>query len=137
MTTDTELNLLFTRFIKFTGVGAIGTLAHYITLVCLVQLVTSLNVVLASSVGALIGAIVNYFLNYHFTFESNKSHTEALSKFVTIASMGFVLNGLLMALLAQKLFIHYLLAQIITTGIVLIWNFLGNHFWTFRETNVP
>jgi putative flippase GtrA len=99
-------------------------------------LVTNLNIVLASSIGALIGAFVNYLLNYHFTFESDKRHSEALGKFFTIASLGFVLNGLLVALLAQKFAIHYLLAQIITTGIVLIWTFFGNHFWTFREANV-
>ncbi len=111
-------------------------MAHYITLTCLVQLVTNINVVVASSVGAIIGAIVNYILNYHFTFESDKRHTEALGKFFTIASLGFVFNGLLMVLLAQNLAIHYLLAQIITTGIVLIWTFLGNHYWTFKEENV-
>ncbi len=135
MTADMGLKIIFTRFINFTGVGAIGTIAHYITLACLVQLVTNVNIVLASSVGALIGAIVNYLLNYRFTFESDKKHTEAFGKFFTIASLGFVFNGLLMALLTQNLDIYYLLAQIITTGIVLIWNFLGNHYWTFRAAN--
>ncbi|MCP4265663.1 MAG: GtrA family protein [Candidatus Brocadiaceae bacterium] len=130
-----EFKIIFTRFIKFTGVGAIGTIAHYITLACLVQLITNVNIVLASSVGALIGAVVNYLLNYRFTFESDKRHTEAFGKFFTIASLGFVLNGLFMALLTQNLDIYYLLAQIVTTGIVLIWNFLGNYYWTFREAN--
>ncbi len=132
---DMEFKIIFTRFIKFTGVGAIGTIAHYITLACLVQLITNVNIVLASSVGALIGAVVNYLLNYRFTFESDKRHTEAFGKFFTIASLGFVLNGLFMALLTQNLDIYYLLAQIVTTGIVLIWNFLGNYYWTFREAN--
>jgi putative flippase GtrA len=30
--------------------------------------------------------------------------------------------------------LHYLIAQVIATGIVLIWNFLGNRIWTFRAS---
>ena len=124
--------LFISRFIKFIGVGAFGTLVHYIILICTIQLF-HLNAVLASSLGAIFGALVNYYLNYHFTFESNKRHVDAMSKFFTVATIGFVLNGLLMTLFTQQYTIHYLIAQIITTGIILIWNFLGNHFWTFNE----
>ena len=56
--------LLISRFIKFIGVGAFGTLVHYIILICAIQLF-NLNAVLASSLGAIFGALVNYYLNYH------------------------------------------------------------------------
>lgn len=127
-----EIRLFAVQFIKFTGVGAIGTLAHYIVLISLVQM-SEVNAVVASSLGAIAGAFVNYYLNYHFTFRSRKRHLDAISKFVVIASIGFIINGLLMTLLTQVYTIYYLIAQIITTGIVLFWNFLGNRFWTFRE----
>jgi len=29
--------------------------------------------------------------------------------------------------------LHYLLVQVIATGLVLLWNFAGNRSWTFRE----
>jgi putative flippase GtrA len=29
--------------------------------------------------------------------------------------------------------IHYVLAQLITTGIVLVWTFFANRFWTFGD----
>jgi putative flippase GtrA len=36
--------------------------------------------------------------------------------------------------LAIEIFImHYLPAQMIATGPVLIWNFTGNYMWTFRK----
>lgn len=126
------LTRLLNRFIKFTGVGVIGTLAHYLVLIVFVQ-AFQFNSVAASSIGALIGAFVNYFLNYRYTFNSSKKHHIAISQFFVIAGISFVFNGLLMALLTESLSFHYLLAQFLTTAILLIWNFLGNQFWTFRE----
>lgn len=136
MKTTADPMVFITRFIKFTGVGAIGTAAHYATLIFFVQII-GLNVILSSSVGAIVGACVNYILNYKFTFQSNKNHHETIKKFFTIAFIGFILNGLLMSLLAEQLSIYYLLAQIITTGTVLIWNFIGNQFWTFKIGKPP
>lgn len=120
------------KFVKFSGVGAIGTAAHYVTLVSIVQLLDA-NAVLASSTGAIVGALVNYYLNYNFTFRSNKRHNEALTKFLVIASVGFLINGAMMALLTETASLHYLAAQLVTTATVLIWTFTGNHRWTFRE----
>ena len=125
-------NPLLAQFLRFSGVGVIGTAAHYLTLITLVEL-GSINTVVASSCGAIVGALVNYILNYHYTFRSDKRHHEAMVKFFVIAGIGFVCNGLLMALLAEYLGINYLIAQVITTGIVLLWNFIGNRLWTFRD----
>jgi len=125
--------LIIKQFIKFAGVGVIGTLTHYATLIALVHAADA-NAVLASSAGAIVGAIVNYILNYHYTFNSGKKHTETVWKFFTIAAVGFILNGLLMTLLTEFLTLFYLIAQIVTTGVVLIWNFLGNRLWTFQDS---
>ena len=97
------------QFLRFAGVGVIGTSAHYAVLVLLVQVLDA-NAVLASSVGAITGAIVNYFLNYRYTFNSSKNHKETLWKFFTIAAAGFVLNGIMMVLLTEMLTLFYLLA---------------------------
>lgn len=123
---------MMVKLIKFSAVGALGTLAHYSVLVFLVQLL-SVNVLVASSTGAIVGALVNYFLNYKWTFNSNKRHSEAMAKFFAVAAVGFVMNGLFMALFTETLAMHYLIAQVMTTGIVLFWNFLANHYWTFHK----
>jgi putative flippase GtrA len=128
-----ELNRLAYRFVKFAGVGAIGTAGHYITLFLLVHVV-ALDAVIASSAGFLVGAIINYVLNYKFTFRSRQSHSSTAPKFFAIALGGFFLNGAAMALFVNKIGLYYLLAQVITTGLILIWTFLANHYWTFGET---
>lgn len=120
------------QFSKFAAVGAVGTLAHYTVLIAAVELWQA-GAVLASSAGALVGAAVNYALNYSFTFASTKRHRDALPKFLLVASVGFVLNALLMTLIAEVLQVMYLFAQLATTISVLLWTYVGNRLWTFRH----
>ncbi len=123
---------LFERFIRFSGVGVMGTAAHYLLLILLVQRF-AMDPVVASSLGALLGALVNYYLNYHYTFQSNKRHREALTKFMVVAVLAFFMNALFMYAFATALQWHYLLAQVLTTGLVFLWTFLANLLWSFRE----
>ncbi len=120
---------MIVKFISFSLVGVIGTLAHYSILYALVELY-AFDPVSASGWGALAGLIINYLLNYSLTFKSQQSHAQTFPKFALIASLGLCLNLALMALLTPHL--YYLFAQIVTTALVLIWNFLANSFWTFQ-----
>jgi putative flippase GtrA len=119
-------------FVRFAGVGVIGTLAHYVTLVLLVEIFGA-GPVTASSSGYLVGALINYLLNYFYTFRSNRRHIEALPRFYLVAAVGFVFNGTIMFLLVRLLNVNYLVAQIVATTIVLVWNFIANKIWTFTE----
>lgn len=120
------------RFVRFTGVGAIGTLAHYLSLVSLVEIV-GLNAVAATCIGFIVGALINYKLNRRYTFESSVPHRIGLPRFLVIAAIGMVLNTSIMAVGTLLLKVHYLLLQVFATAVVLLWNFFGNHFWTFRH----
>ncbi len=120
------------QFFYFTGLGAIGTAGHYATLIVLVQF-WRVDPVVATTFGFIVGAMINYILNYHITFNSDKRHIEALSKFLLVATIGAGINAFIMYAGVDWLDIHYLLAQIIATGIVLLWNFLVNKFWTFAN----
>jgi putative flippase GtrA len=119
------------QFVSFTGVGAIGTLAHYGTLISLVKLF-SMRPLTASSVGFITGAAINYLLNYRYTFASERPHREASWRFLSVAGAGLLLNSAVVALATEILDQHYLLAQVLATGLVLIWNFTGNRLWTFK-----
>ena len=118
------------QFFSFAMLGAVGTAGHYVTLIALVKLWNA-DPVIATTFGFIIGAVINYFLNYHITFSSNKNHAEALSKFMLVATIGAGINASIMYAGVSLLEFHYLLAQIIATGIVLGWNFLLNKTWTF------
>ena len=110
--------------------GAIGTAAHYALLVMLVQGLGA-DPVAASAAGAALGALINYLLNYRYTFRSRQPHRSAAPKFFFLAAIGLVLNTLLMAFGVHVLHWNYLLVQVLATGLVLLWNFIGNRMWTF------
>lgn len=120
------------QFFTFTVVGAIGTIVHYAVLFLLVQ-IANVGPVIASATGFVTGAVVNYYLNYHITFRSNKRHCTAALKFFVVALCGLLLNTLIMFFATEGLHLNYLLAQLTATGLVLVWNFLCNRFWSFRE----
>jgi putative flippase GtrA len=119
-----------TQFLGFAGVGAVGTAAHYLVLIGLVQ-GSGTNAVPASVAGFVVGALVNYTLNYHVIFRSDKSHLTAASKFMAIALVGLLLNTAIVWFAVNTLGIHYLVSQILATALVLVWNYAGNRIWTF------
>lgn len=126
---------IFHQFTRFAGVGVIGTAAHYLVLITLVQ-IGGVDPVWASGSGFVAGAFFNYQLNYRYTFHSNKKHREAIIKFFIVAAIGLALNSLVIVILARHIGLHYLLSQVVATGLVLVWNFAGNRFWTFREKTI-
>lgn len=119
------------QFVNFTGVGFVSAIGHYGLLIVLVQ-IAGVAAVPASAAGALLGAWINYTLNYRFTFRSSKRHREAVLKFALVATVGLVLNTVFMWVGVELIGAHYLLSQIVTTGLVLIWSFAGNRYWTFQ-----
>lgn len=123
---------MFNQFVKFASVGVVGTLVQYTLLIVLVQAL-DVNATLASTAGFACGALTNYSLNYYYTFASNKNHAEAITKFFTVALVGMFFNGLVMHFCTETLTMPYLIAQVLATGLVLLWTFSANRLWTFRE----
>ena len=121
-----------TQLLRFAAVGAVGTCAHYLLLVVMVE-AGGVNEVGASTAGATLGALVNYVLNRRYTFCSTRRHAEALPRFLAIAGLGLVINFGLMLVMVEALRIHYLVAQVVATVLVLLWNFAGNHLITFSQ----
>lgn len=122
---------LVTQFIRYAGAGAIGTTAQYLTLILLVQFL-KFDPVTASVHGFIVGGFVNYFLNYRITFKSDIPHKQAILKFFVIAFIGLAINSMMMAVAIEFFKLHYLLSQVIATGVILVWTFLGNRLWTFK-----
>jgi len=121
------------QFFTYAGVGVIGTVTHYLTLIFLVEFVHQ-NPVIASSLGAVSGALVNYYLNYRFTFKSDKSHKDAIIKFMLVTLVGFMINLVIIYLFNSILMVNYLVAQVIATTVVLITNYSANRAWTFKNS---
>ena len=118
--------------LRFLAVGAGATLIQYFVLWLGVTFDLAPAAV-SSAVGYLLGSVLNYLLNYFFTFESNQPHLQTASKFYVLVGIGWCINTALMGLLVHHLSWNIWLAQIVTTGICLIWNFAGSKWWAFRH----
>jgi putative flippase GtrA len=118
------------QFSAFAIVGLFAAVAHYGALVALVE-GFAWGAVPATLVGYVAGGIVSYILNRRHTFASDRPHEEATWRFAAVAGVGFCLTWICMEILNGRLGVQYLLAQIVTTGVVLLWSFSANKFWTF------
>lgn len=123
---------LIVQLITFVAVGGTAFVAHFLVLAALVQ-GGIMGPVPASMVGFVVGTLVTYTLNSRFTFKSTRSHAGALPRYFAVAGVAFILNGLMMDLFTHRLGIFYLLAQGLTSGLVLIWTFSGYRIWAFAE----
>jgi putative flippase GtrA len=121
---------LLRQFAAFSGVGILAASLHYSALVALVELV-GWRPVPAALVGYGAGGILSYLLNRRHVFASARPHQEASWRFAVIAAVGFLLTYGLMHGLVDWANVPYLLAQILTTGMVLFWSFAANRIWTF------
>lgn len=124
-------NILIQAF-KFLGVGVIATLCHYAVLIALVELQV-LTVVPASALGALVGAVVGYQLNYRFSFDARTRHVKTIPRYLLVATAALGMNTVSMALLDGMLHLPYLIAQLITTGMVFVLTFTAHRLWTFSD----
>lgn len=124
------------RFAVYACVGAIGTATQYAILIAMVRSGWA-SPALGSMAGASIGAIVNYTLNRQFTFRSRSNPLSTAPKFALIALLGVLTNGLCMKFLAAIPGLNYLIAQLVTTALVLGLTYGLNSAWTFNAARKP
>ncbi|MDC8757686.1 GtrA family protein [Janthinobacterium fluminis] len=124
-------NLSARSMAAFLVVGGLSTALHYL-LAALGVVVLGLPVVLASSLGFALSALANYLLNARWTFRSAAAHGATAPRFVATCSAGLLLNVVLLSLLLS-LGMPVIPSQILTTLGVLIWNYIVNGLWTFKN----
>jgi len=122
----------FRQLMAYVLAGGITAVAHYATLIGLVEF-ARIDPVPATLAGFVLGAVVSYALNRWLTFEATRSHGQAGWRFALIAAGGFVLTWVLMHLFVAKAGLPYLPMQFVTTGIVMVFSFLGHKFFSFAD----
>ncbi|NIX76316.1 GtrA family protein [Microvirga terricola] len=130
MTTFPSLLRLFRQFLAFFGVGLAAAVVHYGLLIGLVE-GAGADPIPATLAGYVAGGVASYILNRRHTYGSDRPHREATWRFALVALVGFLLTWLFMHLFVDALGASYLPAQVVTTGIVMLWSFLAHKAWTF------
>lgn len=122
----------FRQLLVYGFAGVLTAVAHYGVLVGLVE-IGHVAPVPATLAGFIVGAVVSYALNRWMTFEATRSHAQASWRFAVIAAGGFALTGVLMHVFVTRLGLPYLPMQLVTTGFVMVFSFLGHKFFSFAD----
>jgi len=122
----------FRQLVAYVVAGGLTAVAHYGVLIGLVELGHA-DPVPATLAGFVVGAVVSYTLNRWMTFDATRGHVAAGWRFAVIAAGGFVLTGILMHLFVSRAGLPYLPMQIATTGVVMVFSFLGHKFFSFAD----
>lgn len=108
--------------------GAVGTATHFAVLYTTVNYFGPL---IASTTGAVIGALINYQLARQIVFASEAPIGRSLPRFLVVATIGILLNAILIATLISRF--PLAIAQGLATTSVFILSFIVNGAWTFDE----
>ena len=131
------------KFVKFGVVGASGAIIDFgLTAFC--KGILGVPELLANAIGFTLAATSNYFLNRVWTWRStSKSVGIEYAKFFFVSLIGLGLNSLIVFLLKDVSIIpcfvdttldwNFWVAMVIATAVVMVWNFLANNFFTFRQ----
>lgn len=122
---------MFLQFIKFCVVGGTGVVVDFgITFLFKEKL--KLNKYIANSLGFMAAASTNYLLNRWWTFRSHDPEVaQQYVQFVGISAIGLILNNIIIYLLNDKARLNFYLSKLIAVGLVTLWNFFMNYYFTF------
>ena len=124
------------KFLKFCVVGVTGTIIDFgLTWICKEKL--KIPKFIANAIGFVVAATSNYILNRVWTWGStNEQVGVEYVKFFGVSLIGLGLNTLILYLLHEKLKLNFWISKVFATGVVMVWNFLANHYFTFAGVGV-
>jgi putative flippase GtrA len=118
-------------FIKFCLVGGSGVLVDF-GVTFLGKEMLKLNKYVANSIGFIIAATSNYVLNRFFTFASKNPHfLKEYTLFLGFSLIGLFINNGIIYFLHAKCKWNFYFSKLFAIGVVTLWNFFMNYFFTF------
>lgn len=142
------------RFFRFAVVGVIGAVIDFGMMNLLTQ-VFHMDLVPAGTISFIAAIISNFIWNRYWTYPESRSRSIAkqLTMFfsVNIAGMAIRLpvlhfvepsmhaffNGLSFNLPVDADFLAKNFTLALAVGIVMLWNFFVNRYWTYNDVDVP
>lgn len=129
-----------TTFLKFCVVGTLNTLIDVGVLQVLLWMTgidpTTSPLLFLFVLIAFVTAVINGFvLNKYWTFRmrARKNTARQFIKFLITNIIGLGLTMMLMFLFVQLMQWDTIISKLMTSALILIWNFLATKHWTFRE----
>lgn len=120
-------------FIKYGIVWLSWTAIDIWSLYIFVDLL-GINLYIWVTLSFILAVINNFLLNKIWTFRDKSiKYKRQFAKFFIVSIIWFSLTMACMYVLVDILQIYYIYSKIITSIIVVLWNFLWNKYWTFKS----
>ncbi|MSU76196.1 GtrA family protein [Patescibacteria group bacterium] len=121
------------QFVKFVLVGGLSTVINFTIYATLV--LNHVDYLLAATIAFIVATLNSYTWNRRWTFRAGPHRNERLVKFTLVQLIGLAINLLMLTFLIEHVGLedHKLIAQLIANAFVIISNYIGNKFWTFKE----
>ncbi len=125
-------NSIFIQFFRYLFVGGTAFIVDFSLLYILTDILY-IHYLISAGISFICGLLINYFLSISWVFSQRKltSQLSELLLFAFIGCIGLALTSVLMWLFTDKTGLYYLFSKIITTILVMIWNFLARKFILF------
>lgn len=119
------------KFLRFCIVGVSGTVIDFgLTWLC--KEVFKIPKFIANAIGFVVAATNNYILNRIWTWGSTNDQVGVeYTKFFVVSLIGLGINTLILYIFNEKLKWNFYLSKVFATGVVMLWNFFANNFFTF------
>lgn len=125
-----DKHALHRQFVRFAGVGVVGTAVHYGVMLGAMTL-ADVSPVIGTCLGFIVSLGASYALNRLWTFDKRPPWARGFLTYFLVCAVGLAINMGIVAL-AIGGGIHFMLGQVVATVVALIWNFLSSRFIVFR-----
>lgn len=116
------MNKLFKQIFKFIIVGGTAFVIDYVIFAILTFI--DLHYLIAQIISFTISLIFNYIASVKWVFDAKKQTKKEIMIFILLAVIGLGINEILLYLFVEKISVHELIAKLISTIIVMIYNFI-------------
>lgn len=116
---------LAVSFARYLIAGGMGFIIDYAVLILCSELL-HLHYLIASAMGFTCGLIFVYNASNKWCFSKRKLKNKQALEFITfsiIGIIGLMLTMLFMWIFTDKLEFHVIISKLLTTGLVILWNF--------------
>lgn len=114
----------FIEIFRFCITGGVSFVIDYGILFILTEF-AGLNYLISSGISFTVSVIVNYFMCVRWVFEAKNANGKSVTIFIGSSVVGLILNQIFMWLFVEIFGAFYMVAKIITTLLVMFWNYVA------------
>ena len=119
------------KFISYFFVGGMAAIVEWVTFYISNLF---LNYTISTIIAFVLATTANYFLGKVMTFKNYKQEKKDVILVFVVSGIGLLFNVLLMRLFIEVL--HFkinILAKVLSTGIVFIWNYVSRRLFIYKK----